>query len=42
MEVESGDGRGGADGAGDRFEDELVVRLGARVQGVGGARRWRS
>ncbi|WP_405005917.1 hypothetical protein OHV13_18595 [Kitasatospora purpeofusca] len=37
MEVEGGDGRGGAGGAGGRFEDELVVRLGARAQGVGGS-----
>ncbi|MFD4910334.1 hypothetical protein [Kitasatospora purpeofusca] len=37
MEVESGDGRGGGRGAGGRFEDELVVRLGARAQEVGGS-----
>ncbi|MFE7188403.1 hypothetical protein [Kitasatospora sp. NPDC057541] len=37
MVVENGDDRIGAGGAGDGFEEALVVRLGAHVQGVGGS-----
>ncbi|MFJ9949307.1 hypothetical protein [Kitasatospora sp. NPDC091207] len=37
MAADGGTGRVGADGAEGRFEEELVVRLGARVRGVGGS-----